>query len=87
VSWDQEPGDLLIFHLSILHGGAGTEGGMKSRRVSLRFMGPDVVYDGRATNGEEQAAFLNGEEASMENDVYRGLKDGDPFPRQQMAKL
>ncbi|KAI9033431.1 phytanoyl-CoA dioxygenase PhyH [Hyaloraphidium curvatum] len=78
VSWSLEPGDLLVFHLSILHGGAGTEPGMKSRRVSLRFMGPDIVYDARATDGEKGIA-LHG--------VYAGLKDGDPFPRAQMAKL
>lgn len=78
ISWDLQPGDLLIFHLSILHGGAGTEPNMRSRRVSLRFMGPDVVYDGRPTEGEKGIAMQG---------IYGGLKDGDPFPRQQMAKI
>ncbi|KAI9008643.1 phytanoyl-CoA dioxygenase PhyH [Hyaloraphidium curvatum] len=78
VAWDLQPGDLLIFHLSILHGGAGVDKGMRSRRVSLRFMGPDVVYDGRASQ-EDQGVVMDG---------YAGVKDGDPFPgRDMMARL
>lgn len=50
---------------------------MVSRRVSLRFMGPDVVYDGRPTQEEKGIAM----------DIYKGLKDGDAFPRAGMAKL
>lgn len=43
VSWPIEPGDALVFHLGILHGGAGTEPGMRRRTLSLRFLGPDVT--------------------------------------------
>jgi hypothetical protein len=45
VSWAVEPGDVLAFHLATLHGGAATSPGAERRTVSLRYFGPDVVFD------------------------------------------
>lgn len=75
LSWDVTPGDLIVFHLGVLHGGAGTAPGMRRRTVSLRFLGPDVVFDGRMRDYRD---------AQEGNDValagfYAGMKDGDPF--------
>lgn len=42
VSWDVTPGDVLLFHPSILHGGAPTHPGMRRRTLSLRFFGADA---------------------------------------------
>jgi len=75
VSWDLEPGDLLIFHLGVLHGGGGTEPGMRRRTASLRFMGPDVVYDGRVRDRKGAQA---GNDASLGH-IYSQLQDGQPF--------
>ncbi len=75
LSWDVTPGDLIVFHLGVLHGGAGTAPGMRRRTVSLRFLGPDVVFDGRMRDYRD---------AQEGNDValagfYSGMKDGEPF--------
>lgn len=77
LSWDLSPGDVIVFHLGVLHGGGGTAPGMRRRTVSLRFMGPDVVYDGRVrdTRGEQA-----GNDAAL-NPLYEKLKDGEPFHR------
>jgi ectoine hydroxylase-related dioxygenase (phytanoyl-CoA dioxygenase family) len=83
LSWDLEPGDLIVFHLGVLHGGGGTEPGLRRRTVSMRLMGPDVVFDGRVR--DNKGALEGNDEALM--DVYRGLKHGDPFPRKQYARL
>jgi hypothetical protein len=75
VSWDTEPGDLIVFHLGVLHGGAGTEPGMRRRTVSLRFMGPRCVYEDRPTDDEDTAAGND----KVLGGLYAGLKTGDPF--------
>ena len=45
VSWDFEPGDVLILHPGVLHGGAGIDNGRRRRTLSIRFFGDDAVYD------------------------------------------
>jgi ectoine hydroxylase-related dioxygenase (phytanoyl-CoA dioxygenase family) len=44
ISWASQPGDVLIFHPSALHGGAGMREGGRRRSVSLRFYGDEVRY-------------------------------------------
>jgi ectoine hydroxylase-related dioxygenase (phytanoyl-CoA dioxygenase family) len=75
LSWPIEPGDLLVFHLGILHGGAGTEPGIRRRTLSLRFLGPDVVFDGRPRDEVGEQA---GNDAAL-SAMYGQLRDGDPF--------
>lgn len=75
VSFDLEPGDLIVFHLGMLHGGAGTEPGRRRRTLSLRFLGPDVVFDGRP---RDAVGAQEGNDAALAA-VYGGLKHGDPF--------
>lgn len=77
VSWDVEPGDLLVFHLGVLHGGAGTIPGMRRRTLSLRFLGPDVAFDGRP---RDEAGAQAGNDAALAS-LYGGLRHGDPFSR------
>lgn len=43
VSYAIEPGDVVIFHPAILHGGAGTDAARERRTLSLRFFGEDAV--------------------------------------------
>lgn len=75
VSWPITPGDVIVFHLGILHGGGGTEPGMRRRTVSLRFMGPDVVYDARVRDRRGAQA---GNDAALAG-IYAQLRDGQPF--------
>ncbi len=76
LSWDVTPGDVIVFHLGTLHGGAGTAPGMRRRAISLRFLGPDVVFDGRMR--DERGAQAGNDMALA--GVYAGLNHGDPFP-------
>jgi hypothetical protein len=83
LGWDLTPGDLIIFHLGVLHGGGGTEPGLRRRTVSMRFMGPDVVFDGQV---RDVRGAQEGNDAALA-DVYAGLKHGDPFPKGHMTRL
>jgi ectoine hydroxylase-related dioxygenase (phytanoyl-CoA dioxygenase family) len=47
VSFAVEPGDVVIFHPKMLHGGAATHPGARRRTLTLRFFGADAVYDPR----------------------------------------
>jgi len=75
LSWSVEPGDLIVFHLGILHGGAGTVPGMRRRTLSLRFLGPNVVFDGRP---RDEIGAQEGNDAALAT-TYASLKHGDPF--------
>jgi ectoine hydroxylase-related dioxygenase (phytanoyl-CoA dioxygenase family) len=44
VSWAVEPGDVVVFHPAMLHGGAPTRAGQRRSTLSLRFFGRDAVY-------------------------------------------
>lgn len=75
-AWDVEPGDVIVFHLGVLHGGAGTAPGLRRRTISMRFLGPDVVFDGRPR--DERGAQEGNDKALAP--IYAGLGHGDPFP-------
>jgi ectoine hydroxylase-related dioxygenase (phytanoyl-CoA dioxygenase family) len=75
VAWDLEPGDVLVFHLGILHGGGGTEPGLRRRTASLRFLGPNVVYDAQVRDRRDTQA---GNDAALAA-TYGQLRDGQPF--------
>jgi len=83
LSWDVEPGDLIVFHLGALHGGAGTAPGLRRRTISLRFLGADVVFDGRVR--DERGAEEGNDKALA--GVYAGLKHGDPFPKAHLQEV
>jgi len=44
VSWPIDPGDVVVFHPAMLHGGAPTHPGQRRSTLSLRFFGSDAVY-------------------------------------------
>jgi hypothetical protein len=83
LSWDITPGDLIVFHLGTLHGGAGAEPGMRRRTVSLRFLGPDVVYDGRP---RDEKGAQEGNDVALSG-MYAGLSHGDPFRTETLVKV
>lgn len=47
ISFDHQPGDVLIFHPQILHGGAGMTPGMRRRTMTLNIFGPEMRYQPR----------------------------------------
>jgi len=48
VSWDMDPGDVLVFQGTTLHGAPGNASADRRRRgYALRYTGSDVVYDPR----------------------------------------
>jgi ectoine hydroxylase-related dioxygenase (phytanoyl-CoA dioxygenase family) len=77
VSWAVEPGDVLVFHPAMLHGGAGTRNGARRRTLSLRFFGQDAVYALRA--GKSAGPMVKG--------LHRSLQPGDPFRYPAFPKL
>jgi hypothetical protein len=82
-AWDVEPGDVIIFHLGVLHGGAGTAGSLRRRTISMRFLGPDVVFDGRVRDNRDAQ---EGNDAAMAG-VYAGRKHDDPFPTAHLPEM
>lgn len=44
VSWDVEPGDVIIAHPSVLHGGGPTGPSGRRRALTVRCYGDDIVY-------------------------------------------
>jgi hypothetical protein len=83
LSWDVEPGDIIVFHLGTLHGGAGTSPNLRRRTVSLRFLGPDVVFDGRP---RDEVGAQEGNDTALAS-TYAGLAHGDPFPKAHLTAL
>lgn len=83
LSWDVDPGDIIIFHLGVLHGGAGTAPGLRRRTISMRFMGPNVVFDGRP---RDEKGAQEGNDAALAT-VYAGLEHGAPFPKGHMTPV
>ena len=45
VSFPITPGDVVLFHPGMLHGGGATPNGAPRRTLSIRFFGNDIVYD------------------------------------------
>lgn len=76
VGWDCEPGDLLIFHPKMLHGGAPTHPGSRRRTLSLRFFGPDATMARRPGAGAGSLA------PGLDQ-----LADGEPFRSPGFPKI
>jgi ectoine hydroxylase-related dioxygenase (phytanoyl-CoA dioxygenase family) len=88
VSWGVAPGDVLVFHPGMLHGGAATAAGKRRRTLSLRFFGTDAVFALRPFMSERvaaaRAAQANRQESKdSEANVFAklpfSLSPGDPF--------
>jgi ectoine hydroxylase-related dioxygenase (phytanoyl-CoA dioxygenase family) len=50
-SWAVTPGDIIVFHPGILHGGAPTRDGVRRRTLSLRFFGDHAYCAARPESG------------------------------------
>jgi ectoine hydroxylase-related dioxygenase (phytanoyl-CoA dioxygenase family) len=77
VSWPVTPGDLIVFDLATLHGGAATHAGQRRRTLTLRFFGERAVYAPKAgRTGLPTTPGLGGR-----------LKPGEPFRDEAFLKL
>ena len=47
VSFDHKPGDMLVFHPQMLHGGAAMRSGLRRRTMTLNIFGPEMRYQQR----------------------------------------
>ncbi len=77
ISWDIDPGDVLVFHPAMLHGGAPTHPGGRRRTLTLRFFGRDAVYVERPGNGV----------APMVEGLHERLRPGQPFRHAAFPEL
>ncbi len=75
VSFAVEPGDVVMFHPKMLHGGAATHGGARRRTLTLRFFGQNSVYETRPLPAGPRMPGLH------------ELKPGEPFRNEGFLKL
>jgi len=69
VGWATEPGDIVVFHPGVLHGGGAPGETSRRRTLTLRFFGETAVYESRP--GATAAPRVDG--------LHERLSDGDPF--------
>ncbi len=79
VSWATNPGDVLVFHPAVLHGGGATTPESVRRTLSLRFFGDDTVVAQRPGH-----VSVENEAPPQDPSVHpltrmRGMSDGMPF--------
>jgi ectoine hydroxylase-related dioxygenase (phytanoyl-CoA dioxygenase family) len=67
--WATEPGDIVVFHPTILHGGGRPGLSGRRRTLTLRFFGEDATYVTRP--GPTAAPLVEG--------LHESHRDGDPF--------
>lgn len=76
ISWATKPGDVLLLHPGVLHGGGVVDASFPDRHtLVLRFFGDDAFFSPLPENslsGITPAGYLFPEELAS-------LKDGDPF--------
>lgn len=84
VSWAVRPGDIVVFHPAMLHGGAPTRPDTRRRTLSLRFFGEDAVYAPLPTDGVEGIG-IEGE--TIWKRLAGRLKAGDPLRDPGLPKI
>ncbi len=76
VSFPVTPGDVVLFHPALLHGGAPTHPGARRRTLTLRYFGTDAIYDQRP-----------GPAGPRIDGFHKGKTTGDPFRGPSFLKL
>jgi len=85
VSFGVEPGDVVVFHPALLHGGAATRRGARRRTLSLRFFGADATYAARP--GMRQVVIDEAKATSVFQLLPGVLSPGDPFRHPGFPKV
>lgn len=87
VSFPIQPGDVVIFHPAMLHGGAATVAGKTRSTLSLRYFGEDATVAWRPSDTMERIAKIgSGPEVHPMNRAKR-LGEGAPFRDEGFPKL
>jgi hypothetical protein len=72
VSWAVEPGDVIVFHPGVLHGGSATKEGRDRHTLSLRFFGADATFALRPSFAQNMPDYSFARAGQK-------LKPGEPF--------
>ena len=81
VSWALVPGDLLVFHPALLHGGGATRASGRRRTLTIVMIGEDAQYQPHfsADTPAEVGADADG--------GFAGLLPGDPFRLPDLIRI
>ena len=76
LSWATQPGDIVVLHPGMLHGGAPVDATFRNRHtLVLRFFGDDSVF--RSLPSHSDSGYTTA--GVLFADQLGHLKDGDPF--------
>jgi ectoine hydroxylase-related dioxygenase (phytanoyl-CoA dioxygenase family) len=78
VSYAVEPGDVVVFHPSVLHGGAPTASGQSRHTLTFKLFGPDAVVAKRPGAGEGVKDMPKSELSPMA-EIVATIPPGGPF--------
>lgn len=88
VSWAMQPGDAVVFHPAILHGGAPTRAGVRRRTLSLRFFGADAWVARRPHDGMANVDGLKHDDGGRHPlKKMAQAPDGTPFRHPDFPRL
>ena len=88
VSWPIVPGDVIVFHPGLLHGGAATRGGACRRTISLRLFGDDSYCDSRPQLGLAEIDTLEYDRGTQDPmTAMARARPGTPFRHPDFAKI
>jgi hypothetical protein len=85
VSFGVEPGDAIVFHPALLHGGAATRAGARRRTLSLRFFGADARYATRPFLTDK--TIPEAKATSVFQLLSGRLRPGDEFRHPEFPKV
>jgi ectoine hydroxylase-related dioxygenase (phytanoyl-CoA dioxygenase family) len=85
VSFAVEPGDVIVFHPALLHGGAATQAGARRRTLSLRFFGADAHYAKRPFLTDK--TIPEAKATSVFQLLSGRLKPGDAFRHPEFPRV
>ena len=88
VSWAMQPGDVVVFHPAIIHGGAPTRAGVRRRTLSLRFFGDDAWVAERPHDGMANVDGLKHDDGGRHPlKKMAQARHGTPFRHEDFPRL
>lgn len=86
--WAMQPGDAVVFHPAMLHGGAATEAGTRRRSLAIRFFGEDARVARRPHDGMANIDGLEHADGGRHPLKKMALApDGVPFRHEDFPRL
>jgi ectoine hydroxylase-related dioxygenase (phytanoyl-CoA dioxygenase family) len=87
ISWNIAPGDIVMFHPGMLHGGAPTPAGGRRRTISLRFFGDHTYCAGRPETGVAEVDRLQRAESTDPIEQLAFARPGTLFRHPAFQRL